>query len=494
MFRWTLALLLTAGYLSATSQSLNFSRVTLPPDLEGSRGVAFGDADLDGDWDIVVANTLNDKSPQASPIYFNGKGFDKKFISEDKVYWSESVNLVDVDNDRDLDAFFATQFDQVNPLYLNDGKGGFTKSVEGDLANNRTNSPGACWCDFDRDGDLDVFVVNRDDADDQLYVNDSKGKLDLITSGPWIGNKGDGRSCAWGDLDGDGWPDLYVTNFVVKENGEVVDSHRNYLYLNKAGKFAEVKTGIHVEEKSPTYGVEFIDIDYDRDIDIYITNVSSRTGNALYVNDGHGNFTKPESPLTDFTNRPSKGQTWGDFNNDGLLDVYIANGTEGYPEIQNYLFLGEAKGSFRRIYDLIPVVDAHISAGTASADIDQDGDLDIYVCNWGGDGEQNDLYRNETNSGNWIKFRLKGSKSNSFGIGCWVIIETDLGSQTRYHYPQTGYGSQNGPEVHFGLGEATVVKSIAVIWPNGETQSFQNVSGNRTYEVRENRNQLSLVK
>lgn len=488
-------MLLAIMAISSVSQSVKFSREAIPSEKHGSRGVAFGDLDLDGYLDIVVANTRNDKSPEGQPIYSTRQGFVKRFVSRDTTFWHEGVNLVDVDNDGDLDVFFATQFDTVNPLYINDGKGEFTRATEGDLANARTNSSGACWCDFDRDGDLDAFVVNRDGNDDQLFINDGKGNFNLVSNGPWVGNKGDGRSCVWGDLDGDEWPDLYVANFVVKENGRIVESHRNYLYLNKGGRmFEEVAKGIHVEEKSATYGVAFVDIDYDQDIDIYVTNVSRQTGNALYLNDGAGNFTKPRSPLSDFTNRPSKGQTWGDFNNDGYLDVYIANGTEGYPEIQNYLFMGDSLKGFSRNYDLLPVIDPHISAGTSSADIDNDGDLDIYVCNWGGDGEQNDLYRNELEPTRWIKFRLQGSTSNSFGIGSWVIVETDLGLQTRYHYPQTGYGSQNGHEVHFGLGEATIIKSTKVIWPSGLKQTFQHIPINKTYIVRENENQLSLDK
>lgn len=475
---------------SLFGQSPSFTRSPLPPDTQGSRGVSLTDLNGDNFLDLVVANQLSEIKPEGNPVYYNlkGKGFKKVLVGlEEGRYWSEAVHAIDVDNDTDIDLFFASQFNAINPLYLNDGTGKFTLSNAGDLSNDSTNSPGACWCDFDDDGDLDVFVVNRDGLDDNLYINEGKGFFTRATAGPWKNNGGDGRSCAWGDLDGDGLPDLYVVNFVVKQNGEVTDAHRNYLYLNKGkGVFQELHEGVHVEEKNASYGVSFVDYDYDGDIDIYVTNVSSRYGNAFYRNEGKGIFKKlGELEIGDFTNRPSKGQTWGDFNNDGYLDVYIANGTEGYPEIQNYLYMGTAQHTFNREYVALPAIDPHISAGASSGDIDNDGDLDIYVCNWGKDGEANDLYVNEAHDTHWVKFRLRGTKSNSQGIGSWVTIETLNGVQTRYHYLHTGYGSQNAPDVHFGLAVNDRIKSVGIKWPSGIIQSFEDVRSNTTYLITE---------
>lgn len=471
-------------------QDLPFHRAQQDDNHLGSRGVAIADLDGNGWNDIVVANQVDSVRLLGNTIYFNqGDRFTKMALAKGNVNaWSESVHTVDVDNDHDLDIFFTTQFGKSNLLYLNDGTGKFTLGNSGDLVTDQTNSPGACWCDYDLDGDLDVFVVNRDGGDDQLYINDGKGIFARSVVGPWKENNGDGRSCAWGDLNGDGKPDLYVANFVLKEEGRVTAKHRNYLYVNSGdGTFIEKKTGIQVEENNASYGVSFVDYDYDKDLDIYVTNVSISDENALYENLGTGFFKKlTQSEVTYEIHRPSKGQTWGDFNNDGHLDLYVANGTEGYPEIQNFFFLGAPDLSFKRVYNTLPAIEGHISAGTASGDFNNDGFLDLYVCNWGGEAEANDCYINQNRSNRWVKFQLKGTTSNSYGIGSWATLSSNNGHvQTRYVSRETGYGSENSTEIHFGMGTATKIDSVTIEWPSGIRQSATDLQPNTVYEVTE---------
>lgn len=458
---------------------------------QGSRGVSIADLDGNGYLDIVVANQVDSLSLLGNTILFNyGQNYELQYIASNNVKaWSESVHTVDVDNDRDLDLFFTTQFGTPNLLFLNNGEGHFTQSDASQLTSDQTNSPGACWCDYDLDGDMDVFVVNRDGEDDALYINNGKGSFHRKEVGPWIGNGGDGRSCAWGDINGDGFLDLYVANFVVKENGQFVGKHRNYLYVgNKDNEFVEQLKGAAVETLTASYGVTLVDMDYDHDLDIYVTNVSRSDENGLYQNQGDGKFEPlTESVLMNGSNRPSKGQTWGDFNSDGHLDLYVANGTEGYPEIQNFLFSGIQEGHSQRIYESIVAIQPHISAGAASGDVDNDGDLDIYVCNWGGEAELNDLYRNESPSQRWLKIILQGNKSNSFGIGSWVILELSDGRQlTRYFTRETGYGSENAPELHFGIPKNTSILQMKVQWPSGIVDVSNNIAINATYLVKEN--------
>lgn len=480
--------LLVCFSMKSHGQDLSFHRTKLNDSLLGSRGVAIADLDGNGWNDIVVANQVDSVRLLGNTVYYNqGDRFIQSSIAKGNANaWSESVHTVDVDNDHDLDLFFTTQFGTSNLLYLNDGTGKYIMGKAGDLVTDQTNSPGACWCDYDLDGDLDVFVVNRDGEDDQLYTNDGKGMFTQSATGPWKGNKGDGRSCAWGDLNGDGKPDLYVANFVLKEEGRVKAKHRNYLYLSSGnGTFVEKKTGTQVEENNASYGVSFIDYDYDKDLDIYVTNVSIADENVLYQNSGNGVFKKlTDSEVTYEIHRPSKGQTWGDFNNDGRLDLYVANGTEGYPEIQNFFFLGTSDHSFKRVYNTLPAIEGHISAGTASGDLNNDGYLDLYVCNWGGEAEANDCYINQNRTKHWVKFRLRGTTSNSYGIGSWITLTLDNDTiQTRYFSRDTGYGSENSTEIHFGLGSSTKINSIKIEWPSGTDQSGMDLMSNTIYEI-----------
>ncbi len=488
--RLLVLILMLCSIMKSSAQEPIFSKLDLDENLQGSRGVSVADLDDNGLLDIVVANQVDSVQLLGNTIHFNNKnGVQKLAIANNNSNaWSESVHTVDVDNDHDLDIFFTTQFGTPNLLYINNGHGKFSLAKTGDLVKDKTNSPGACWCDYDLDGDLDVFVVNRDDEDDNLYINDGHGSFNRSSAGPWIGNKGDGRSCAWGDLDGDGRPDLYIANFVIKEDGHVKAKHRNYLYINSAdGNFVQQNNGIQVEDEHASYGVTFVDYDYDKDLDIYVTNVSSSDENAFYENSGTGSFEKKTAIEIAFhLRRPSKGQTWGDFNNDGWLDVYIANGTEGYPEIQNFFFLGTPEHSFKRIYNTLPAIEGHISAGTATGDFDNDGDLDLFVCNWGGDAEANDYYINEIQINNWVKFRLKGIKSNSYGIGSWITLTLDDGTiQTRYFSRETGYGSENAPEVHFGFTAPIRIRSVEIEWPSGIKQISANIEAKHVYGVLE---------
>ena len=487
--RWALVLVLSCFSTGILAQDFSFKKLNLKGAPQGSRGVAIADLDGNGLLDIVVANQVDSTQLLGNTIHFNeGKQFRKASIAENKLQaWSESVHTVDVDNDHDMDIFFTTQFGVPNLLYLNDGNGDFSPANAGNLTQNLTNSPGACWCDYDLDGDLDVFVVNRDDEDDNLYINDGRGMFKKANAGPWIGNKGDGRTCGWGDLNGDGFPDLYVANFVVKDNGKFTGKHRNYLYLGLPnGSFKEQQEGILVEELNASYGVSLIDYDHDMDLDVYVTNVSISDENALYQNLGSGTFQKiTDNGITYEVRRPSKGQTWGDFNNDGQQDLYIANGTEGYPEIQNFFFSGGPNRSYKRVYNTLPAIEGHISAGTASGDLNRDGNLDLYVCNWGGEAEPDDCYSNQNATNNWVIFQLKGTKSNSYGIGSWIKLTTSDGAvQTKYFIRETGYGSENAPEVHFGLANNEIAK-VEVIWPSGIRQEMKNLDNNQIYRVTE---------
>jgi Tol biopolymer transport system component len=441
-----------------------------------SRGVAWGDFDGDGYPDLAVANTIS----QPQFIYRNdGDGTFTQLVENSITLaagWTESVGWIDFDNDGDLDLFTANNNRQPNGLFRNDGAGNFEALDAGALTGDTTSSTMSCWADYDGDGDLDAFVVNRDGEDDALYRSDGGGTFERVEGGPPVSNGGQGRACGAADADGDGNVDLYVGN------GR---RQRNYFYRNEGDwRFTEITEGAFVRDTAYSYGVSWVDYDYDDDLDLYVTNISE--SNALYVNDGAGNFTPlQDSPLvTD--GGVSKGQTWGDLDNDGDLDLFIANGTEA-PDMRNFLYRNDGPAGFTRVMEGAVAAHADTSAGAAAADYDRDGDLDLFVANWGGGDEDNRLYRNETSDRSWIVIRLEGQRSNRFGIGARLRLKATIGGrstwQTRWLLPATGYASGNEPTVHFGVGDAVAIEALEVHWPSGVVDRHNDVQPDAFYIV-----------
>jgi hypothetical protein len=458
-----------------------------------SRGVAWGDYDNDGDPDLVVANSIN--QPQ---MFYRNDGADGFFqIQQDPIVQSvgdsEGVFWADYDNDGDLDLLLTNQFDSPLRLFRNDGadhaqaegSAGFSQVAAGDLGDERTGSAnGACWGDYDNDGHLDVYVVHRDGLDNELFRNRGDGTFGRDPDGLAVRGGGDGRTCAIGDVDGDGDLDLYVGNF---RDGKTKAT--NFFYLNRGdGSFDAVTDSPLVTDRQATYGASFADSDGDGDLDLFLSNIASSDHNALYLNDGLGAFTKVEDgPVVTVGSRPSKGHAWGDYDNDGDLDLFIANGTEAEVDLRNFLFLNDGKGRFSTVSEGALVSDVMISAGTAWADIDLDGDLDLFVANWGGSDEDNALYRNLTRGRHWLVVRLVGQRSNRMGLGARVTVQAKIDGRqrqlTRWMLPATGYGSQNEPIVHIGLGDADAIEALEVVWPSGVIDRIESLSVDRAIKV-----------
>lgn len=445
-----------------------------PAGVDGglSRGAAWGDIDGDGDADLIVANALG----QIQHLYRNDgrKGFTQ--LHEEPPVMdggrSEGVSFADYDGDGDLDILVTNQFDEPLRVYENLGDAEdssptrFVPVRAGALGDDTPYSAtSACWADYDLDGLLDVFVVNRDGRDDLLFHNVGEGSF-VLAADPAGSSGGDGRACAWGDVDDDGDPDLYVGNF----RGDEGKAH-NFLFINEDGHFRREDAGAPVVDRNATYGVSFVDTDGDGDLDLFVSNISLTDHNILYVNDGHGSFTELAADPIETGGRPSKGHTWGDFDLDGDLDVAIATGTEADVDLRNYLYLNDGSGHFAAVESGRFVEDVDTSASVTWADPDLDGDLDLYVTNWGGNDQDNAFYRNDVTGRHWIAFTLEGTRSNRMGIGARVRVQARVGGalrwQDRWLWPATGYASQNEPVIHFGLGDAARVERVEVHWPSG---------------------------
>lgn len=483
-----LKLLLLACPAIACAESLFVPVPDDPATVDGglSRGVAFGDADGDGDADLLVANTIN--YPEF--LYRNDGG---RFVQVMETApslsggFTEGVNWIDIDNDGDLD-IFAVRSNAPNALYRNDSDWSFTEYRSGDLSTDNSPSSMACWADIDGDGWLDVFVANRNGENDAIYRNARGLSFERIADSVAGRAGGDARSCTFVDFDDDGDPDLYVGNFIDPAS-KPSRKQRNYLYFNEGGfTFVERRHGHAVESRSLTYGTSAADADNDGDLDLFVTNIGIGDQNHLYLNDGHGEFRLHDAGFDTEIDTPSKGHTWGDFDLDGDLDIAIANGTDGSQHIQNRLYLNDGTAQFIELRGEALVEDSHISAGVAWADTDTDGDLDLYVTNWADGDQDNVLYRNLA-KGRWLKVTLAGTVSNQMAVGARVTLsfyrEGKESHQARWLQAATGYASQNEPVLHFGLGDATAVEELSVDWPSGRRDTFRNVAANKHFRITE---------
>jgi hypothetical protein len=462
----------------------------LATDKGCSRGIAWGDLNGDGLPDAVVANCNN----QNIFLYLNaGNGYFLRItegsVAETPGYF-ESVSLIDFDNDGDLDIFLTSLNNHPDFLFKNDGKAVFESVQAGQLTSDSSSAPGACWCDYDNDGDLDVYVVTNGNADDILYNNSGNGTFERVAKSKFPYSGGDGRTCSWADVDSDGDFDLYVGNFIEVVDG-VRKNARNNMYVNMgAGRFKQTFIGEHVNDRGRTYGTSFADFDNDGDPDLMVTNIGMRDSSVLYANDGKGNFTKllpAQSGIV--SGKPSKGHTWGDFNNDGFLDIFVANGTENVPDslLNDDIYYGSESGKLNKANVGFPVIDGRVSAGTAWSDADGDGDLDLFVCNWKNNNERNAWYINSSSGTQWIAIRLKGTLSNRMGVGAKVQLSVEVKgkpfTQTRWMFPQTGFASQNENLIHFGLPVGSQNRSLRITWPSGKTQFIKSFGTNQIIEV-----------
>jgi hypothetical protein len=283
---------------------------------------------------------------------------------------SRSVNWVDVNNDGYIDCFISNgpRGGQNNNLFLNTGNRNFTQVIKDSIALDGKPSDGATFADVDNDGDLDAFIVNWYNVNNLFYLNDGNGNFKRITAGDVVNDRGYSETAAFGDYDKDGFVDLYVTNSEGRKN--------NFLYRNnKKASFTKITTGAMVTDTSFSRCANWVDIDNDNDPDLFVTNENKQQEN-LYRNDGNGNFTKlTDGPLlNDGSNTTSA--SWADVDNDGDLDVFMTNDAGN-----NSFFKNNGNFNFTKIMEDVVARTFSHSFSSAWSDIDNDGDEDLFVTN-----------------------------------------------------------------------------------------------------------------
>ncbi|RME92253.1 MAG: hypothetical protein D6772_17130 [Bacteroidetes bacterium] len=438
----------------------------------------------------------------------------------------EGISIGDFNNDGYEDIYLPYR-NKPNQLWQNLGDGTFRELAReaGLTIGQSPESRTAIWGDIDNDGYLDLYVGNRQ-RPDKLFHNEGNGTFTDISSSAGILQLGNPLSVNMADVNNDGYLDIYISNF----------SSQNVLFLNDGDlTFTNYTLQSGALDIGLAMGSIFFDYDRDGDADLYLTHDGNQP-NILYQNDGTGHFTQVAAATGTNTTSFAMGVDVGDIDNDGWLDIHIAN---LYP---NFLLHCQGDGTFTEIAHTAGVADAGMGWGTTFLDYDNDGWLDLYVANeyqfspfrnvlfrnqgdltfapideadpvcnelasYGtvsfdynldgqpdlavanrAEGQGFQLFENQQESGNWLIFKLIGVESNRQAIGAKIELWDNLG---RHHYDEltagNGWLSQNSQLFHFGLGQATSLDSILVYWPSGLVQVLAPIPSNHIYTLIEGR-------
>ncbi len=488
-----------------------------------SGGVLLLDFDNDGWQDLYFVNSLTvdtaDKPASSRSQLYRGS-HDGTFTDvTDKAGlaypgWGMGGCVGDYDGDGWLDVYVTAL--GPNRLYRNNRDGTFTEVGGAMKVADDRYSAGCAFGDYDNDGDLDLFVSNYVDfklddlpefgkgslcqykgipvqcgprglpgAGDALFRNDGDVFTDVSKAAGVSDPEGYyGMGVVWTDVDEDGWLDLFVAN----------DSRPNFLYRNKGdGTFEEVGflAGVAVGEDGGEQGSMGVAVgDYNRDgkLDLFVTNFSEEY-NTLYRRDQGFVYTDVSfASRTAESSFPYVG--WGtefvDYDNDGWLDLFAANG-HVYPQVDGaslgttyqqpkLFYRNKRDGTFVEETEEVgkPLMGRSVSRGAAFGDIDNDGDIDIVVNNL--DGSPLVLRNDGGNAANWIRVKLEGAGKNRFALGARVkVVSGDL---TQVSEVRSGgsYLSQNDLRLHFGLGDRSKVDRIEIHWPDGKVSQVEGVT------------------
>ncbi len=443
-------------------------------------GCAWGDYDNDGNEDLFVVN--NQSGNNNNFLYRNlGNGSFEKITAGILVNdggSSYGCSWGDYDNDGNID-LVVCNYNENNFLYHNNGDGTFTKIITGSIVTDMGASTCPAWGDYDNDGFLDLYICNRSSAN-FLYHNNGDGTFTRIVTGIIVTENKNSSACAWGDYDNDGYPDLYVANSGPDYN--------SLFHNNGDGTFTKITGDPCVSDLEHFNSATWGDYDNDGYLDILtVPGILTYTAFDVYLyhNNGNGTFSRvPGIPHSGINTAGGCGMI--DVDNDGDLDIFVS-AYDG----NNLLLLNDGTGNFTRVTAGSIVTNGNYNEGDSWADYDKDGDLDLFIAVNNYFGGNNRLFLNEGNGNKWLGVKCIGVESNKFAIGTFVKVSAAINGQqvvqTRDLSSQTGGGtsSQNSIIAHFGLGDASIVDTLTIYWPSGVIDSFENISVNQLLSVEE---------
>lgn len=476
------AILFYAICLFNTSYPQTFTRVTdisnpVVSDQYESGGGCWVDVNKDGWLDLFVAN--GNLMSQNNSLYINKRdGNFTKVISGAVVNdGGSSIGgaFGDYNDDGILDLFVTNRNFFKNFLYKGVGDSTFIKIITGNIVTDSANSNCGHWVDIDKDGDLDLFVLNFQ-GNDFLYLNSGAPlyNFNKIDNAAFLLNAADfSIPAVWGDYNNDRLPDLFVGN---------AGTQNDYIYNNN-GNLSFTKTTLN--DGRASLGASFGDYNNDGNLDLFVANYLNQN-DILYRNSGSTDYilTPVDTGIVSNNGGSSVGSCWGDVDNDGDLDLFVANDNNE----NNFLYLnnGAPGYGFTKIMTGAVVNDGGNSFGCVFGDYNNDGAIDLFVANRL--NQNNFLYLNNGNGNKWLGIKCRGTVSNRSAIGTKVKVKALINGQSLWQVrevvSQSGYNSQN-LDLNFGLGNAIIIDSIIVQWISGITSVFTNQLTNRYITISE---------
>ena len=394
---------------------------------------------------------------------------------------AKMVLWADIDNDGDQD-FLVTNRNASNKLWRNDGGMDFTdiSEVSGISTNNDTKSYGASYGDFNNDGFIDLYICNYhtliDLSTNELYQNNGNGTFTDVTSIAGVGNGlAQSFQSTFIDIDLDGHQDLHVINDRIFTPNVFYHNNGDGTFLDMSNMWS-VDLGIYAMSSS------FGDYDRDGDMDLYVTN--GFVGNSLLRNDldDSGIFVDIAVQEGLVVSQMCWGACWFDHNNDTWPDLYVASGMTAYTEIPdvfdsfgyqpNQFFVNQGESPMLNASSSTPVIDQY-SFAVATGDYNNDGFPDLVSHQI---GDHAIVLAGIPNDNHYIKIRPQGVTVNRDAIGAVVEVFHSGGVEMNVVFCGDKYLSQNSRHLHFGLGTSAQIDSVVVQWPGGGEEVFTGIS------------------
>lgn len=482
-----------------------------------SGGVSLDDFNNDGLIDIFT--TSYGMADQSKLFINTGAGFIDNTENAGLKGIVSGLNCIhaDYNNDGNIDIFILRGAwlgeggNHPNSLLKNNGDGTFSDVTKeaGLLSFHPTQT--AAWADVNNDGFLDLFIGNESNKNlshpCELFINQKNGRFLEQSANYNLGSiEGFVKGVVFGDINNDKWPDLYIS----------VMGGKNLLLRNDFGKFKNITKTAGVEGPNFSFPTWFWDVNNDGFNDIFVasydkSNLQNLSGDfareiqgkevlsnksKLYINNGNETFSDQSKSFNIDLSLYGMGSNFGDLDNDGLLDFYIGTGSPEFTSVvPNRMFRNQDGINFEEVTSAGGFGHIQKGHGVGFADLDNDGDQDIYTVLGGayeGDNYPNICFENPISKNNWIVIYLEGVLSNRSAIGTQIKLELDDG-RVVFHSINTGgsFGS-NSLQAEIGLGTSEFIENLIIRWPNSEEQIFKKVEVNKKYKLIEGQKKLSL--